>query len=131
MIGHGVKGLGMGQVDLQGPASAFNGDVGELVQRAGAQLRRQQSEIGSKPEEGRSFNSIIHRISETSVMEIESLIGDLHRFRDYLLNESRRVQREITEHVQMSQAAAKSTKMIAESLARLKVMAGPNRGPRS
>jgi hypothetical protein len=127
MIGHGTKGLGMGQVDKQEPAS----DVGELVQRAGAQLRRHQPDIGRPPEEGRSFNSIIERISGTSVMEIEGLIGDLRRFRAYLLNESQRVQREITEYAQMSQAAAKSTKIIAESLARLKVMAEPNRGSRS
>jgi hypothetical protein len=121
----------MGQVDRQGPASAFNSDIGDSVQRAGAQLRRQRSDIGSRPEEGRSVNAIIHQISGTSVMEIEGLIGDLQRFRDYLLIESQRVQRKITEYAEMSQAAAKSTKIIAESLARLKVIAEPNRGPRS
>jgi len=38
----------MAQVDRQGPASEFNGDVGALVHRAEAQLRKLHPETASK-----------------------------------------------------------------------------------
>ncbi len=53
-------------------------------------------------------------------MEIERLIAELHTLRDYLLDEGQRVQRVIAQYAQMSQAATKSTKIIAESLSLLK-----------
>jgi hypothetical protein len=121
----------MGQVNGQGSASEFNGDVSNLVHRAEAQLHRLQPDTGSQSDGASNLNSIVQRISGTSVMEIERLIAELHTLRDYLLREGQRVQREITQYAQMSQAATKSTKIIAESLAWLKANSEPNRGPRS
>jgi hypothetical protein len=63
---------------------------------------------------------LIQRVSGTSVLEIEKLIDELQTLRDYLQNEGKRVQREIAEYAHMSQAATKSTKIIAESLAQWK-----------
>jgi len=118
----------MGQVNGQGSASEFNGDVSTLVHRAEAQLRRLQPEPGSQLEGPNNLSSVIQRISGTSVSEIEKLIAELQELRDYLLNEGQRVQRAITEYVHLSQAATKSTRIITESLAKGKL--GPNRGPR-
>jgi hypothetical protein len=42
----------------------------------------------------------------------------LQDVRDHLVNEGQRVQRAMTEYVQMSQAATKSTKIITENLAK-------------
>ncbi len=119
----------MAQVDRQGRASEFNGDVGALVHRAEAQLRKLHPETASNRfEEGSSLSSLIQRISGTSVSEIEKLLTELNTLRDYLLNEGQRVQREITEYAHMSQAAIESTKIITDSLAKWKT--GPTRGSR-
>jgi hypothetical protein len=74
-----------------------------------------------------NLNSVIHRVSDTSVLEIEKVITDLQILRDYLQKEAHRVQREITEYAQMSHAAAKSTSVIAESLAQWKQIADSGR----
>ena len=61
------------------------------------------------------------------MLEIEKLISELQTLRDYLQTEGKRVQREISEYAHMSQAATKSTKIIAESLAHWKQSAEGNR----
>jgi len=76
-----------------------------------------RSESGS---EVGNLNSLIQRVSGTSVLEVEKLIDELQTLRDYLQNEGQRVQRAITEYAHMSQAATKSTKIFAESLAQWK-----------
>ena len=53
-------------------------------------------------------------------MEIEKLISELQSLRDFLRNEGERVQREIAGYVQLSDAAMKSTKIIADSVAQWK-----------
>ena len=76
-----------------------------------------RSESGS---EVGNLNSLIQRVSSTSVLDIERLIDELQTLHDYLWNEGQRIQREITEYAHMSQAATKSTKLIAESLVQWK-----------
>src|SRR5438128_1408674 len=115
--------------DGQGPPPEVEGEIRELVRRDVAQLRKPQPESGSELGVG-NLNSLIQRISGTSVLEIEKLIGELQTLRDYLQNEGQRVQREITEYAHMSQATTKSTKIIAESLAQWKRMAETDRGAR-
>ena len=78
-----------------------------------------------------NLNSLIQRVSGTSVLEIEKLISELQNLRDFLQSEGQRVQREIAEYAQMSQAASKSTKVIAESLAQWKQTAESNRSARA
>src|SRR6266567_1445761 len=77
-----------------------------------------------------NLNSLIERVSGNSVMEIDKLIAELQTLRDYLQNEGQRVQREVAEYAHMSQAATKSTKIIAESLAQWKQLPESNRGAR-
>jgi hypothetical protein len=115
--------------DRQGPAPEVEGDIRELVRRDVAQLRKPQPESGSELGVN-NLNSLIQRVSGTSVLEIEKLIAELQTLRDYLQNEGQRVQREITEYAHMSQAATKSTKIIAESLAQWKQTAESNRSAR-
>jgi len=115
--------------DRQGPAPEVEGEIRELVRRDVAQLRKPQPETGS--ELGVSnLNSLIQRVSGTSALEIEKLIAELQILRDFLQNEGQRVQREITEYAHMSQAATKSTKIIAESLAQWKQTAESSRSAR-
>jgi hypothetical protein len=100
--------------DGQGEPDKVEAEIHELVRRGVAPVRSESSsEIGN-------LNSLIQRVSGTSVLEIEKLIDELQTLRDYLLNEGQRIQREITEYAQMSQTATKSTKLIAESLVQWK-----------
>jgi len=67
-----------------------------------------------------NVNSLIQRVAGTSLGEIENLIAELESLRDLLHSEGQRVQREISGYAQLSQAAMKSTRMIADNVAQWK-----------
>ena len=67
-----------------------------------------------------NVNSLIQRVAGTSLTEIENLIGELESLRDLLHAEGQRVQREISGYAQLSQAAMKSTRMIADNVTQWK-----------
>jgi hypothetical protein len=67
-----------------------------------------------------SVNSLIQRVAGTSLTEIENLVAELESLRDLLHAEGQRVQREISGYAQLSQAAMKSTRMIADNVAQWK-----------
>jgi hypothetical protein len=62
------------------------------------------------------FHSMIGRVALHSANEIDRLIAELRTVQQFLETESRRVQREISAYVHLSQAAAKSSKTIVESM---------------
>jgi hypothetical protein len=94
--------------------------VQELPRRDGAVYRKRQ-DGGPSPENivGHA-SSVMQRVAVTSVAEIESLIVELERLRDFLRQESIRIQREIEGYARLSEEATKSTKIIAESVAQWK-----------
>ena len=63
-----------------------------------------------------SVNSLIQRVAGTSLTEIEKLVSELESLRDLLHAEGQRVQREISGYAQLSQAAMKSTRIIADNV---------------
>ena len=67
-----------------------------------------------------NVNSLIQRVAGTSLGEIENLIAELESLRDLLHAEGQRVQREISGYAQLSQAAMKSTRMIADNVSQWK-----------
>ncbi len=67
-----------------------------------------------------NVNSLIQRVAGTSLSEIENLVSELEGLRDLLHAEGQRVQREISGYAQLSQAAMKSTRMIADNVAQWK-----------
>jgi hypothetical protein len=67
-----------------------------------------------------NVNSLIQRVAGSSLSEIEKLISELESLRDVLHAEGQRVQREISSYAQLSQAAMKSTRMIAENVTQWK-----------
>jgi hypothetical protein len=67
-----------------------------------------------------NVNSLIQRVAGASLSEIENLITELERLRDMLHNEGQRVQREIAGYAQLSHAAMKSTRIIAENMTQWK-----------
>ena len=67
-----------------------------------------------------NVNSLIQRVAGTSLSEIENLISEIEALRDLLHSEGQRVQREISGYAQLSQAAMKSTRMIADNVSQWK-----------
>jgi hypothetical protein len=70
-----------------------------------------------------NVNSLIQRVAGSSLTEIENLISELEALRDLLHAEGQRVQREISGYAQLSQAAMKSTRMIADNVSQWKLAA--------
>ena len=102
--------------------SEVEAGIRDFVRNDIAYLRRPVSVTGSEPAvDGAAtdaavtnVNSLIQRVAGTSQSEIENLIAELESLRDVLHDEGQRVQREISSYAQLSQAAMKSTRMIAE-----------------
>ncbi len=67
-----------------------------------------------------TVNSLIQRVAATSIAETENLISELESLRELLHAEGQRVQREISGYAQLSQAAIKSTRMIADNVTQWK-----------
>ena len=63
-----------------------------------------------------NINSVLQGATATSVQEIDKLITELQVLRDRLHSEAARVQREIVQYSNLTEAALQSTKTIAESL---------------
>ncbi len=67
-----------------------------------------------------NVNSLIQRVAGASISEIQNLISELESLRELLHAEGQRVQREISGYAQLSQAAMKSTRMIADNVTQWK-----------
>jgi hypothetical protein len=86
----------------------------EVVTNSGRQPENESELVAS------NINSLLQRVTATSVQEIDKLITELESSRDMLQSEAARVQREIVQYSTLSQAALQSTKIITESLTQLK-----------
>ena len=103
--------------------------IREFVRNDIAYLRRPQvtspetapqAPIDTSESTVNNVNSLIQRVAGTSLAEIEKLISELESLRDLLHAEGQRVQREISGYAQLSQAAMKSTRMIADNVSQWK-----------
>ena len=99
--------------------SEFEGEIREFIRRDVAHLRRPLTRRRSE-QAVTNINSLLDRVSGSSVTEIDSLIADLRNVRDFLHTEGERVQREIASYAQLSTVAMTSVKIIAESMAQWK-----------
>src|SRR5216683_2849658 len=98
--------------------------IRDFVRNDVAYLRRPTPGIlGNTEATVNNVNSLIQRVAGTSLSEIENLISELESLRDLLHAEGQRVQREISGYAQLSQAAMKSTRMIADNVAQWKLAA--------
>jgi hypothetical protein len=114
-------------------ASEVEAGIREFVRTDVAYLRRpmahEQAHDVNAEATVNNVNSLIQRVAGTSLSEIEHLIGELESLRDLLHAEGQRVQREISGYAQLSQAAMKSTRMIADNVAQWKRTAEDLRNP--
>jgi hypothetical protein len=95
------------------------GEIREFVRREVVTNPGRQPENESELV-ANNLNSLLQRVTGTSVQEIDKLITELQTLRDMLQSEAARVQREMFEYASLSQAALQSTKIIAESLTQWK-----------
>jgi hypothetical protein len=107
--------------------SEVEAGIRDFVRNDVAYLRRSPSMLAAEPgldataeATVNNVNSLIQRVAGTSLAEIENLVSELEGLRDLLHNEGQRVQREISGYAQLSQAAMKSTRMIADNVAQWK-----------
>jgi len=108
-----------GKIEDAPASSEFEGEIREFIRRDVAHLRRAQP-YGASEQAVTNINSLLDRVSGSSVTEIDSLIADLRNVRDFLKTEGERVQREIASYAQLSQVAMTSVKIIAESMTQWK-----------
>ena len=106
--------------DDAAPANEVEGEIRGFVRKEFASVRRPQPLVESGDQGAQQVNSLIQRVAGASVLEIEKLISELQGLRDFLRSEGDRVQREIAGYVQLSDAAMKSTKIIADSVTQWK-----------
>jgi predicted RNase H-like nuclease len=103
--------------DAAAEADRAEGSVQEFPRRDGVYRARQEAVAENIVGHA---NSIMQRVAVSSVTEIENLIGELERLRDFVRQEGIRLQREIEGYARLSEEATKSTKIIAESVAQWK-----------
>ena len=97
------------------------GELRDLVRQEANPQRtaRSEADFGAN-----SINSVIARVAGTSMQDIDNLIHELQTVREILRSEGERVQREIAGYAHLSQAARKSTKVIADSVVQWKNAVG-------
>lgn len=78
--------------------------------------RAKQIDGEASPE---NLNSLLGKVSETSMHGIDTLIDELHTLRSKLQNDSDRIQRDIAKYAALSEQVMQMTKIIADSVHKL------------
>ena len=99
-------------------SSGSEGQTRETI-RIDAALAPEPQAGGGSEIAADNTNALLRQIAGTAFKDIDRLIDELNALRDYLQDEGLRVQREIVKYAQLSQAAMKSTKVIAEGMTHL------------
>ncbi len=94
--------------------TAFEGEIREFIRKDIAPTRRVSTE--SSEFAVNSVNSLVQRVAGTSLQEIDNLVVELQKLRDFLVSEGERVQREIAGYGELSKATLRSAKMISDSM---------------
>jgi hypothetical protein len=108
--------------------SQVEAGIRDFVRNDIAYLRRSSPSLAPEPQQLElsaeqtvaTVSSLIQRVAGVSLNEIENLMHELEQLRDLLHSEGQRVQREIAGYAQLSQAAMKSTRAIADNVAQWK-----------
>jgi len=110
----------------EGPAEQVEAAIREFVRQDVTQVRRPAAGDGSA-EVATNINSLVQRVAGSSLREMQNVIWELENLRDFLQSEGERVQREISNYAQITQAAMSSTRTIADSMVHWKKVAESKR----
>ena len=114
----------------QAAANPFEGETREFVRRDVSVLHRQRSEVDAANDlAADSLNTLVRRIADASMEEIERVILELQGVRDTLRSEGERVSREISGYANLSHASITAMKVFADSIKQWK-NAADKPGPR-
>jgi hypothetical protein len=104
----------------------FEGEIREFVRKDVAPWRSKRLERADVATETQAENvsMLVQRVAGASMSEIDNVIEELRSMREYLRSEGERVQREIAGYATVSQTAAASMKVIAESMAQWRSASG-------
>src|ERR1700687_5963882 len=95
------------------PVPRVDGAIRDVVRQDGGHLRREPE---STTQVGTDINLIVQRVAGVALGELRNVISDLQQLHDCLHGEGERVQREISNYVQLSQTAMGSTRFIADNI---------------
>jgi methyl-accepting chemotaxis protein len=72
-----------------------------------------------------NLSDLLGRVSKNSTGEIDSLIGEFQRLRGNLQTDGERIQREIEEYAALSQQVMQLTKVVSESMEKVRASVVP------
>lgn len=105
--------------DQETTRPALEGEIRDLVRRNITKFPRPDATL-RETLATHPVNDAIHRVSESSIAEIERVIHELNGVRDMLRGEGDRVTREVAGYASLNHAAMTSMRIIADSLAQWK-----------
>ena len=108
----------------------FEGEIREFVRKDVAPWRKrpERAEVAVDTQ-GDNVSMLVQRVAGASMTEIDNVIEELRGMREFLRSEGERVQREIAGYATVSQTAAASMKVIAESMAQWRSGSGATTPP--
>jgi hypothetical protein len=103
----------------------FDGEIREFVRKDVAPWRKRPERVDASADtQADNVSMLVQRVAGASMSEIDNVIEELRTMREYLRSEGERVQREIAGYATVSQTAAASMKVIAESMAQWRSASG-------
>ena len=93
----------------------FEGQIREFVRKDMGAWRK-RAEAPAEAAQAENVSILVQRVAGASLSEIDHVIDELRRMREFLRSEGDRVQREIASYATVSHAAAASMKVISESM---------------
>jgi hypothetical protein len=92
--------------------------AGQIEEALRESVRQNGAHISHEPENTShtDVNSLVQRVADVSLDQLDDVIVDLRNLRDFLHREGTRVQREISGFLQLNQAAIGSTKLITDNI---------------
>jgi hypothetical protein len=120
-----------GQIaEEQTSSGEFEGEIREFVRKDVAPWRKrpERTEVSTETQAD-NVSMLVQRVAGASMSEIDNVIEELRGMREFLRSEGERVQREIAGYATVSQTAAASMKVIAESMAQWRSGSGATTPP--
>ena len=109
------------------PAPQIEEALRESVRQNAAHIRHEPENTSQVVTD---VNSLVQRVADVSLDQLDDVIVDLRNLRDFLHSEGERIQREISGYLQLNHIAIGSTKSIVDNIVQWKKAAhGTARAP--